>query len=583
MFGNIESISKSSAIVNIKYNDKLIKDITNLNVVFESENSKILGSIESIEKNSIKINFLGEFTNNKFIPGVIKKPTLKSKIRIINKEELNILIGNNSKSFILGVSPLYNNFPIKITYNNFFSNHTAIFGNSGSGKTNGICRILQNIFTKNTDIPFNANLFIFDSYGEYINAFKDINKINPNINYKLITTSDRNDVENEKLQIPFNLLTVDDILNLLDANEYGQYAIVESALHLAKIFASNAPIINDYKNHILAKAINSILYSNQSSTRIRDQIFDILSKTYTKELNLEANIEEVGFVRKFSSCFEIDSEGKFAERIIVTKYIDSFINDNLSFKNIEGTKNYDIYDFQTSLNFTLLSERYLLNDKTYDEAISLKVKLNNLINSKYVEFFTDSAMSNIFIYLNEIVTKNDEKAQIININLEDIDDSFARTIVKIFSRMFFQYTKSLKERASSPIHIILEEAHRYVKENDDIKILGYNIFERIAKEGRKYGLILDLITQRPVELNPNIISQVDNCLIFKITHPTDLDYIIKTIPSINEDIVEKLKTLQPGSCIAFGRILNLPMIVKMEKANPEPSSANCDIYNTWMN
>ena len=145
-----------------------------------------------------------------------------------------------------------------------------------------------------------------------------------------------------------------------------------------------------------------------------------------------------------------------------------------------------------------------------------------------------------------------------------------------------KYTRSLENRASFPIHMILEEAHRYVIENDDKKLLGYNIFERIAKEGRKYGLIMDIITQRPTDLNENVISQCANFLIFKINHPADLEYIAKSVPNMSEDVVEKQKTLQSGTCVAFGRIFKIPMIVKMEKACPPPTSANCEIYNNWM-
>jgi len=148
--------------------------------------------------------------------------------------------------------------------------------------------------------------------------------------------------------------------------------------------------------------------------------------------------------------------------------------------------------------------------------------------------------------------------------------------------MFLLFGKTNEPRASIPIHIMLEEAHRYVREDTDQELIGYNIFERIAKEGRKHGVILDLITQRPTDLNGNVISQLDNFIIFKITHPLDLEYIEKMIPNMSEEIINKQKSLQPGTCVAFGRILKIPMIIKMEKANPAPSSSNADIYNNWM-
>ena len=94
-----------------------------------------------------------------------------------------------------------------------------------------------------------------------------------------------------------------------------------------------------------------------------------------------------------------------------------------------------------------------------------------------------------------------------------------------FLWLIFQFAKGLEEKASIPFHIVVEEAHRYIQNDTDRFLIGYNIFERIAKEGRKFGLILSLVSQRPVELSETVISQTTNFLIFKMTHPRDLDYI----------------------------------------------------------
>ena len=147
--------------------------------------------------------------------------------------------------------------------------------------------------------------------------------------------------------------------------------------------------------------------------------------------------------------------------------------------------------------------------------------------------------------------------------------------------MLFDFTKRLNVRASIPSHIFLEESHRYVQADNDKFLLGYNIFERVAKEGRKYGLIFNLISQRPVEISDTVISQCSNFLIFKMNHPRDLEYIKKMLPNISEEIVEKQKTLQPGTCVAFGMAFKVPMIVKMQMPNPAPSSSNCNVVETW--
>ena len=580
MFDRILTINKNSASVKLGGDRSAIKDLINLHVVFEDNDKKILGEIDSISEEAVNISFLGELTSNNFIGGLIRKPSMDCKVRIINNDELKILTGNERGSIPLGISPLYNGYPLNVSIDDLFSNHTAIFGNTGSGKTNGICRIIQNAFPSGDVIPYKANLFIFDSYGEYINAFSKLSDNNKYYKFKVITTNPRLDYET--LSIPVCLLNYEDVLNLLDASDFSQIAIVETAIVYARMFARKDNEAHDFKNHILSKAITSIIYTNQTASKIRDQIFEILSETNTPELNLEAEVKGIGFTRKFRDCFDIDMEGRFAERTVITDYIKSFINEERewNFTDIEDTR-YSLKDLEVALNFTLYSERYLLNEDMYDSAMSLKVRLHDLVTRDKSKFFSNEFIT-LENYIKRLQIKDNMKCQIVNFNLEDVDDRFARSIVKIFGRLFLRYTRSLSDRASFPIHMILEEAHRYVIENDDKKILGYNIFERIAKEGRKYGLIMDLITQRPTELSSNVISQCANFIIFKINHPQDLDYIAASVPNMSEDIVEKQKTLQPGTCIAFGKIFKIPMIVKMEKANPEPSSSNCQIFNNWM-
>ena len=580
MLGKILTISKNGATLEINKDGNEINDLINLHVVFEDDNKKILGEIDSIYQDTIKVTFLGELTENNFIGGLIKKPSLNAKVRIINEKELEILTGTHNMSIQLGVSPLYNNFPLNVSIDELFSNHTAIFGNTGSGKTYGICRIIQNIFPKDKIIPYKANLFIFDSYGEYINAFSSLDKNSKYYAFKVITTNLNK--EYEKLNIPVCLLEIEDILNLLEATNFSQIAMVDTALTYVRMFARDDKDAYDYKNHVLAKAILSIMYTNQTAARIRDQIFEILNETNTRELSLESEVPGIGFTRMFRNCFDIDSEGRFAEHKIISDYIKQFIQDDRKWDFNANGVYYSLHDLEVALNFTLYSERYLLNEAMYDSAMSLKVKLHDLVTRGNGQFFTSEGYTTIDEYIKKIQLKDGKKCQIVNFNLEDVDDRFARTIVKIFGRMFMKYTKGLSERASFPIHMILEEAHRYVLEGDDKKLFGYNIFERIAKEGRKYGLLMDLITQRPTDLNENVISQCANFLIFKINHPADLEYIAKSVPNMSEDIIEKQKTLQAGTCVAFGRIFKIPMIAKMEPADPPPTSANCEVFKNWM-
>ena len=580
MFKEITAISKNYAIV--KLDNMVSDDLLNLNVIFEEPNKKILGEIEEISNNEAKINFLGEFHGDKFFDGIIRKPSTTAKIRIINANELAELTGyNDPAAMMLGLSPLYNDSPIKINVDAMWSNHSAIFGNTGSGKTYGVARLVQNLFTMPNYIPFNSVLFIFNNTDEYDNAFNSISKYNFNYNYKMYSTS--MDKSENILKLPLWLLSVDDYANLLDVTEYSQLMIIEKMLAYVSLFAKNDEEANKYKNHLIAKAIVSVLYSNQVSARIRDQIFSILTDCHTKELNLDVEVPGVGYTREFRKCFDIDSQGQFVERILITEYIKSFIDDNTTWKEEYVPTYFTIDDLEVALNFTLISEGLLLNEKSYSEATALKVKLHTIANSSLRKYFEyDKYITDSEFISDLILVGNNKRAQIINFVLEDIDDRFAKALVKVYSRILFMFMKRLPTRGSMPIHIMLEEAHRYVQRDNDINILGYNIFERIAKEGRKFGVVLDLITQRPTELSETVLSQCSNFLIFKINHPTDLEYIEKMVPNISSDVIEKQKSLQSGTCVAFGRMMKIPMIVKMQMPNPAPQSSNASIFNKWM-
>ena len=147
--------------------------------------------------------------------------------------------------------------------------------------------------------------------------------------------------------------------------------------------------------------------------------------------------------------------------------------------------------------------------------------------------------------------------------------------------MLFDYAKALPVRASMPFHIILEEAHRYVQNDNDNFLLGYNIFERITKEGRKYGVLLGLISQRPSELSETSLSQCSNFLIFRMLHPKDIEYVREIVPNITNETIKKIKILQPGNCVAFGSAFKVPVIISLDLPNPAPSSCSCDIRANW--
>jgi hypothetical protein len=582
MFGKIRYIDDITAVVEINKENMVVPNLMNLHVIFETDDLKLLGEVKKVDEETVHIDLMGQFVGERFIAGTIKKPTLDSKVRIINDDELDILLGkDDDKSIYLGHSAIYPNKNVYIDINQFFSNHASIFGNTGSGKSCSVARIVQNIFLNKQFLAYNANLFIFDAYGEYKNAFKVLNKFNQNYQYKFITS---NPVEpgDVQLNIPVFLLTIDDICLLLQADNHHQYTIVERMLKLAKLFSKNDDETKKLKNHLIAKAIMSVLFSNQNAAGKKNDIFTIIADCSTPEFNVNTDIQGIGYTRKFSECFGIDRNGEFGESVLLNEYLLKFIDDELEAK-IEVPKDafYTLDDLERALSFTLIGDGFLGNRIMQDNAVIMKVRLHSLNNSSNRKFFSFKQYITLENYISSLIVNNNRRSQIININLEDVDDNLAKTIVKIFSKMIFDFAKKRRVRAAIPFHLFIEEAHRYVVNDNDHFLLGYNIFERIAKEGRKYGVMLDLVSQRPVEISETVIAQMSNFCILKMTHPRDLDYINKMLPNISGDIIEKLTSLQSGTMVAFGTAFKIPVIVKMDMPDPAPYSSNCDVVFRW--
>ena len=581
MFDRIVYISDHSANVKLMDNVQVAINLMNLHVIFEDDNKKILGEVDDLDGNLVKIRFLGEIVNGKLLGGTIRKPALDAKIRVIDQSEIPLITGQDTTGFMkLGVSPFYNDHPVFLDVGNFFSDHFAIFGNTGSGKSCGVSRVFQNMFHDQRLFPYKSNIFIFDSSGEYYNAFSNLNSINPNFNYRFFSTNEVDGI-GEKLRVPIFLLNVTDLALLLQATTHSQLPIIERMLKLALIFSQEDMDANNYKNHLIAKAIMTILYTNETSPNKRNEIFSILASCSTPEFNLEAVVQGIGYTRKFRECFLINNNGQFTESVLLTEYVSSFIKEEYDNYEPKGGVFYTLDTLEKALNFTLISEGWLRNENTYGDAVTIKVRLHSLIVGENAKFFDCSNYISLESYLSSMLIDGGKKYQIINVNLDDVDDDFAKVITKIFSRLIFEFAKGLKDRASIPFHIVVEEAHRYIQNDTDRFLIGYNIFERIAKEGRKYGVILGLISQRPVELSDTVISQCSNFLIFKMNHPVDVDYIRKMVPNISDEIVEKQKTLQAGTCLGFGMAFRIPIIVKMEMPNPAPWSGNCDVVNIW--
>lgn len=556
-------------------------------VAIDDLNRRIIAEIISVdEKNEmaaeklnkaesrryLKINLLGEISNSIFNFGVTKMPPVFSEIKIISESDLRLMLDINENDITddsgktkltvlpIGSSVMFPEYQVKVKLNEFFGFHFAVFGNTGSGKSNTIANIIQRIFSKKDYSARGAKFIVFDSNGEYEAAFKSVNEINSQINARFLSTS--YDAEN-RLTIPVWALSVDDWAILLHASEKTQVPIISRALDMIKVFDSPADddTAKKVRNHIVASVIKDVLSSSENPTTQNAKILMILNKFHTEEIKLEtvipanreADVNNAGGRNATPVQLSIATAlslayAKMYAPVSLMEYCDGFILSNIN-DLIENkpTVPYSLKRFTEAVEFAVLYEGSISSSRIYEYTSTLVTRLKHLSESEQGSFFDKTEFTTIEDYIKSIIGES----QLLNIDISSLDDTATEVVTKVFCKMLFDYMRSLKPRNAMPVNLILEEAHRFVRSDMDYGVLGYNIFERIAKEGRKFGLLMGISSQRPSELSKTVVSQCSNFIIHKIQNPDDIQYISRIVPYVNQGIVDRITYLRRGHALVL--------------------------------
>ncbi|MBC3887981.1 DUF87 domain-containing protein [Acetobacterium paludosum] len=534
----------------------------------------------------IFLSLIGEIINGKFFFGVSKMPLIFSTISIITDHDLRIMLEiecddqiadfiygkTRAISLPIGQSVIFPDYDVKINIDNFFGFHFAIFGNTGSGKSNTMAQILQSIFKKTDYSARGAKFIILDSNGEYESAFKDINQSNNQINAKMLSTDYYS--TDERLEIPVWALSADDWAILLHASEKTQIPIIKRAIDIARIFFDKTNPDNKLKNHILSCTILGVLNSSDSSPSKSDKLKVILATFGTEEFNLDTRLTNGKTIRESlaTSYGQIPLIETLYDHCQIYEYVD--IKNELQDQHLVV---YDLNQFAEAVSFAVLYEGSISSQRIQEYTSTLVTRLESLRDSDQGRILTKTLFTDIDSYVSNLIGDH----QILNINISSLDDSACEVVAKVLSKIIFDYLRNRAKKADMPINLIIEEAHRFIKNQNIYGALGYNIFERIAKEGRKFGLLLGISSQRPNELSKTVVSQCSNFIIHRVQNPDDLTYISRMVPYISEGIIDRLTYLQTGHALVFGSAINIPTLTKFELASPPTDSHNARISEKW--
>ncbi len=579
-----------------------------------------------------------------FAMGVGIFPSLYNDVELVTYDDLHKILAQGDEvtdgihhTIEIGKSKSLINYGISLNINRLFNIHTAILGNSGSGKSNTIAHILQEVFRKEDNYAQGAKVIIFDSNGEYPKAFKtglsgNIEKTfyKPNVEVK------------NSFHLPYYLMNLDEWLAFLMASERTQKPFWDNVLQKCykfyKIYSAkdsdtatrfanyikwktyivlsdiinnadtdstrmtiakgailkmkglcnkfpndiDAEVLNDLKNFFdVCNDLCTIWYGNNNDSMnsglpkfvcVRDEEPQYVYAEWNDQRGNEHFDTETTYRRKDGAFIQIEEDSAIA--------VDE--------ENLEYGQYYDYNFLKTAVELVLLEEEAKGNLRIREFTSTLVSRLDVFLNNKECAFMRDcpSTFTSPEDYLQKTfgIGNGDNCTQLIVIDSSEVGTDTLELMTSVVSRLVFDYRKSKygEERRKHPVHLVLDEAHRYIRK-DAAYILKENIFEKIAREGRKYSFFLMLSSQRPSELSQTVLSQCGNYIAHRIQNEIDLKYIYSVLPYFSADYITKIKQAVPGEALLFGNFVPMPLMVKIDKAVPDPDSKNCEIDKEWFN
>lgn len=219
----------------------------------------------------------------------------------------------------------------------------------------------------------------------------------------------------------------------------------------------------------------------------------------------------------------------------------------------------------------------------YGKFTRFLVRLDSKVNDiRYAfmfkpKFYTNSGTMKDFLAK---IFGTDTSAKVTIMDLSGVPFDVVNTIVSLLARVAFDFNFWNANRREFPILLVFEEAHNYLPSQGEAKAARRTV-ERIAKEGRKYGVSCMIVSQRPAEISETILSQCSNFVILRLTNPVDQNYVRRLVPDTFAGLVDTLPSLRQGETLVVGDAIPMPMRVQIDYPNPEPDSSDIRFFDKW--
>lgn len=623
--------------------DKIVAMVNRVMTREETDLSKTSGTIFLTESNRyLSATMVGTIEGGQYIQGVYNYPILDNPVWYVTREDLDIIFDQKAnekvdfkKDFYLpiGTSPAFPDYQVKINPDKMFAKHIAILGNTGSGKLCTLTSILQSLFQYeyNGEKLKSAHIIIFDTNGEYKDAF--------NIDEKHMVNSFH--INEDGLKVPYWFMNFDDMDYLFEPTAGTQSPILKRALGLAKshvaaeerklipqLYVNNLKVLIDNLNAGGFKAKSAIIEDVESIcdafNKLKDEKltdFDVseickaLIDIKSQKAPDKVHLNEKGYLTGNHDIILIqealDTINKKLEEYQAS-LVEQTSSEN---RNIDAPLYYNFHSLISTCFDYAIKESAVSQDKMNEYISTLKLRMQsfvddvrlaspllldkqNNINDVLVQFLAyilgdycqvyntiaDDSMYKEY-YNGSKCTKTVHN-QITIIDMSLLPFQVLETITGLIGRLILEFLSRFdkEERGIMPIVIALEEAQNYIPEKNqkDRDSISRKVFERIAREGRKYGLSLLVSSQRPSELSKTVLSQCNSFIVHRIQNPDDQTYIRKLVSAANSEILSQLPTLPQQHVIIMGDCVRTPVVARMNTAKPRPNSNDPEFVNNWI-
>ncbi len=463
---------------------------------------------------------------------------------------------NDQFSFNLGRLSANDEISVYLDGDKFFSKHVAVVGSTGSGKSCTVTKILheavgitRDAANRHAQEKENSHVVVFDLHAEYANAFA----LDKEHDFALSKLSAEN------LKLPYWLMNSEELEAMfIESNEQNSHNQVSQF---------KRAVIENKKRYNL-DLIDEITYDTPvyfSISEVCNYIGNMNAEVVSK-LPHEMNYPKL-------SCGEIldGSDGKTREQRYFEKVHDFIPTSTAKAdKASNGPFNGEFHRFLNRLETRLA-------DKRLGFLLSPKDECGN-------EYSTGDFADMVRQYIGYL-----EKSNVTVVDLSGIPFEVLSICVSLVSRIIFDfcfhYTKIRHKTgkvSNVPVMLVCEEAHNYVPQLDNALYRpSRKSIERIAKEGRKYGLSLMVVSQRPSEVSETIFAQCNNFIALRLTNTNDQRYVSRLLPDNLRPVTDILPNLGDGECIAIGDAIPLPSVVQMELPNPQPQSQSVEFHKQW--